>query len=127
MDTEGVYSILLPFIGTLSLNVKHYNQEVKGRVRRLYNDFILKVEKLISHENYERTGNSHKKIIGSNRLARRVIKDYHTEEDKSKRLLSRKKSWSIIEKYSNSKYKKRSKKLTRKKSEHIKSCSKNGC
>lgn len=106
MDSEEVYAILLPFIGTLSLNVKQFTKQLKGKTRSFYKNFISKVDKLQQHENYSEFGNSHKRITGVNRLTRYIINKYNTEIIKSKRLLVHNKCWSIIEKYSNGIYEK---------------------
>lgn len=113
MDTEGVYSIFLPFIGTLSLNVKQFDKEVKGKTRSLYQGFIDKVTNLKEHENYTKYGNSHKRVTGVNRLARYIITNYDTGLDRSKNILIHNKCWDIISKYSNGVFEKRDETLKR--------------
>lgn len=120
MDTEGVYAIFLPYIGTLSLNIKQYTKEVRGKTKSIYQDFINKANSLVKHENYQQFSNSHKRITGVNRLARYIIKNYHTGIERSKRIIVSSKCWEIIEKYSNSSFEKRKEKLTRKSNEQIK-------
>lgn len=117
MDTEGVYAIFLPYIGTLSLNIKQYKKELRGKTRSIYKNFIDKANSLVKHENYSKFGNTHKRVTGVNRLARYVIKHYHTGIEKSKKLLISSKCWEIIEKYSNSSFEKRKEKLTRKRND----------
>ena len=109
MEKEGVYSILLPFVGTLSLNVKQFTKELKYRPRELYKSFINKVSKLKIHSNYTKYENAHKKITGVNRLTRNIIKNYYTGIEKSKNLIIHSKCWDIISKYSNGVFKKRDK------------------
>lgn len=104
MDAKGVYAIFLPFIGTLSLNTKQFSVEIKGRIRGLYKNFVNKVNDLENHENYNKFANSHKKLTGVNRLARRVIKKYKTGLKTTRSLLVHNKCWEIIAKYSNGVY-----------------------
>ena len=87
MDTEGVYSIFLPCIGTLSLNVKQFNKEIRGKTRSFYKNFIDKAANLLEHEDYTMYENSHKKVTGVNRLARYIITNYHTGIEKSKNII----------------------------------------
>ena len=101
MEKEEVYAIFLPYIGTLSLNVKQFYNEIKGKSRNFYANFIHKVDKLLQHEKYGEFTNSHKRVTGVNRLTRHIIKNYITEENKSKKLIDHKKCWGIITKYSN--------------------------
>lgn len=107
MEKEDVYSIFLPFIGTLSLNVKQYIKEVKGKKKSFYANFISKVEKLLNHENYLEYNNSHKRVTGVNRLARYIVSKYITEEVKSKKIIEHKKCWEVIGKYSNGSFNKK--------------------
>lgn len=107
MESEGVYAILLPFVGTLSLNVKQYSKELKGKTRKFYSNFTDKVAKLKEHENYSKYGNAHKKVTGVNRLARYIIRKYYTGIEKSKNLMFHNKCWDIISKYSNGVFDKR--------------------
>ncbi len=109
MDTDGVYAIFFPFIGTLSLNTKQVYKELKGRPRILYKSIIDKVDDLVKHVKYTKYVNVHKRVIGVNRLTRYIVKTYHTNIDKSKRLLMHTDCWNIIEKYSNGALKKKSK------------------
>lgn len=113
MDTDGVYAIFLPFIGTLSLNVKQLTAELKGKNKRKHKKIINKVENLKNHENYTKYRNSHKKITGVNRLARYIISKYNTGLDRSKNLLTRHKCWEIISKYSNCNFEKREEPIKR--------------
>ena len=113
MDTDGVYAIFLPFIGTLSLNVKQLTAELKGKNKRKHKKIINKVENLKNHENYTKYRNSHKKITGVNRLARYIISKYKTGLDRSKNLLTRHKCWEIISKYSNGNFEKREEPIKR--------------
>lgn len=113
MDTDGVYAIFLPFIGTLSLNVKQLTAELKGKNKRKHKKIINKVENLKNHENYTKYRNSHKKITGVNRLARYIISKYNTGLDRSKNLLTRHKCWEIISKYSNGNFEKREEPIKR--------------
>lgn len=107
METEDVFSIFLPFIGHLSLNVKQVKVELKNRSRKVYEKFLNKVKKLEEHDNFTYYGNPHKKVTGVNRLARRIIKRYHTDIVKERKLIPTKLCWRIIENYSNNKYKKK--------------------
>lgn len=107
MDTEGVYAIFLPYIGTLSVNVKQYAKEIKNKTRSVYKSFIDKVASLKKHKNYTKSANAHKKITGVNRLARHIITNYHTGLERSKNILVHYKCWDIIAKYSNRGYEKR--------------------
>tara|TARA_R110002012_G_scaffold119169_2_gene268160 strand:- start:161 stop:604 length:444 start_codon:yes stop_codon:yes gene_type:complete len=107
MEMEGVYSILLPFIGTLSLNVKQYAKEIKGKKREFYDNFTKKVEELKKHPNYSQYENAHKRVTGVNRLARYIISKYDTGLKKNKKLIVKSKCWKIIEKYSNGVFEKK--------------------
>ena len=118
MEEEGVYAIFLPFIGTLSLNVKQFKKQLKGKTRSLHENFIRKTKSLLEDENFGQYNNSHKKITGVNRLARYIIKSYHTGIDKSKRLLVHTKCWDIIEKYSNGAFEKREETIKRTKNKN---------
>lgn len=115
MEQEGVYAIFIPFLGTLSLNVKQFSKEIKGKSRSFYKDFIKKVKDLKNHKNYKKYANAHKKVTGVNRLARYIISRYHTGIEVSKNLIVHSKCWEIIEKYSNGVYEKRDKIITRNK------------
>jgi len=106
MEKEAVYSIFIPYIGTLSLNVKQYTKEIKGKAKIFYKEFIEKVEKLKVHANYSEYANSHNRITGVNRIARYIIAHYETGVLKSKKILEHKKCWEIISKYSNGAFKK---------------------
>jgi hypothetical protein len=106
MEKEGVYSIFLPSIGTLSLNVKQYTKEIKGKAKSFYKDFINKVEKLLQHEKYSEFGNAHKKVTGVNRLARYIIGHYDTGIKRTKKIIEHKNCWDIITKYSNGAFEK---------------------
>lgn len=107
MDTEGVYAIFLPYIGTLSLNVKQFSKELTNKTRDTYRNFINKVAKLKDHEKYTKFDNAHKKVTGVNRLARYIVNNYQTGIEISKKLLAHNKCWNIITKYSNKGYEKR--------------------
>lgn len=120
METDGIYAIFLPYIGTLSLNVKQFQKEIKTKITDLYKGLVSKIEKLVKHENYSQYSNAHKRITSSNKLARRIISAYDTGHERSKRLLLHKKCWEIIERYSNGQYNKRETKLTRQKNESTK-------
>lgn len=100
-EKEGVYSIFLPYIGTMTLNVKQVLKEMRKRHKRHYLDLIDKVKKLKKHENYTTYNNAHKRVTAANRLARRIIKNYVTDMDKNTRLLFREECWPLISKYSN--------------------------
>ena len=113
MEKEDVYAIFIPFIGTLSLNVKQLTAELKGKNKRKHKKIINKVENLKNHENYTKYRNSHKKITGVNRLARYIISKYNTGLDRSKNLLTRHKCWEIISKYSNGNFEKREEPIKR--------------
>lgn len=104
MEKEDVYAIFIPFIGTLSLNVKQAEKEIRGKKRNVYSSFIKKVSKLKKHENYSEYSNSHKRVTGVNRLARYIMNHYDTGVEKIKRLIPHKKCWDVIEKYSNNKF-----------------------
>ena len=100
-EKEGVYAIFLPFIGTLSLNVKQAKKELKGKSKEFYKNFLKKVEDLQLHPNYTQYHNSHKKVTGVNRLARNIIRRFETFIEKERKLIPHKDCWEIIEKYSN--------------------------
>lgn len=106
MEQEGVYAIFLPYIGTLSLNIKQAKKEILGKSKIFYKNFLDKIEKLKQHPNYTENGNTHKKVTGVNRLARSIIRRFETGI-KEKRLIKHKECWTIIEKYSNDGYAKR--------------------
>jgi len=110
MEEENVYAISLPYIGNLSLNLKQASKEIRGLNKVVYKEFIEKTNNLVSHKDFKIFGNAHKRVTGVNRLARRIIKNFHTEIDKPRRLIMHKKCWDIIAKYSNDMYKKREKK-----------------
>lgn len=114
MDKEGVYAIFLPFIGTLSLNIKQYTKELRRKKRNVYKTLTNKVIKLKEHENFSKHSNSHKRVIGVNRLTRYIINHYHTGLHKSKKILKHEKCWDVITKYSNGVFKKREEPLTNK-------------
>lgn len=107
MEKEDVYAIFIPFIGTLSLNVKQYVKEIKHKNRKFYKNFINKVEKLKIHENYTKYGNSHKKTTAIHRLVNYIIDKFEIEESKKETLIIHKKCWDIISKYSNGVLKKK--------------------
>ncbi len=104
---KGVYSIFLPFIGTLSLNVKQAEKEIKGKSKEFYKEFLEKIKLLKLHPNYREYSNAHKKVTGVNRLARYVIRNYDTGIEKTKKILLHKQCWDIISKYSNKIFKKK--------------------
>lgn len=106
MEQEGVYAIFIPYIGTLSLNIKQYTKEVKGKTKTFYKDFIDKVKLLITHEEYSMYKNAHKKITGVSRLARYIINHYNTGLKKSRSIIEHKKCWDIISKHSNGAFEK---------------------
>ena len=81
MEEEDVYAIFIPFIGTLSLNVKQYIKEIKHKNRKFYKNFIEKVEKLLKHENYTKYGNAHKKTTAIHRLVSYIIDTFDIDED----------------------------------------------
>lgn len=101
MEDKETYAIFLPFIGTLSLNVKQYIKEIKHKNRKFYKNFIDKVENLKNHKNYTKYSNSHKKTTAIHRLVNYIITKFDIEEDKKKTLTIHKKCWNIISKYSN--------------------------
>lgn len=107
MEEEDVYAIFIPFIGTLSLNVKQYIKEIKHKNRKFYKNFIEKVEKLLKHENYTKYGNAHKKTTAIHRLVSYIIDTFDIDEDKKEALVTHKKGWDIISKYSNGVLKKK--------------------
>ena len=107
MDTPNIFAILLPYIGTLSLNVKQYKKEIKNKSRSFHSNFINKVEALQEHTEYSQYGNSHKKVTGVNRLARYIIRTYETGIKRNYKILEHAKCWDIISKYSNDKYEKK--------------------
>lgn len=107
MEEEEVYSIFIPFIGTMSLNVKQYIKEIKYRNKDFYSKFISKVEKLKNHKNYTKYGNSHKKTTAFHRLVSYIIDKFEVEENKKYTLLAHKKCWELISKYSNGVLKKK--------------------
>lgn len=107
MDSDDVYAIFLPFIGTLSLNVKQYSKEIRGRIKGLYKTIVKKVTKLKEHENYTEFSNAHKKITGVNKLTRKIIKNFDTGVESTRGVMLHKKCWDIITKYSNGVYSKK--------------------
>jgi len=109
MEEEEVYSILIPFIGTLSLNVKQYIKEIKHKNRKFYKNFIDKVEKLKLHEKYSKYANSHKKTTGIHRLVKYIVKNFNVEDYKKEYLATHRQCWDIISKYSNGVLKKKCK------------------
>lgn len=117
METEGVYAIFLPFIGTLSLNTKQFSKEIKNKIRKTHSLIIDKVEKLSKHSNYTKYKNSHKRVTGVNRLARYIIRHYETGIDKNKKLIAHKKCWKTIYKYSNNNFIKKQELITEDKNE----------
>lgn len=107
MEEPDVYAIFLPFIGTLSLNIKQYIKGIKHKNRKFYKDFIEKVEKLKKHENFGKYANAHKKSTAIHRLAAYIIDKFVVEEEKKKVLVTHKKCWDLISKYSNGALKKK--------------------
>lgn len=101
MDSEKVYAIFLPFIGTLSLNVKQYTREIRGKTRSLYEKLISKIKKLKNHENYTGYGNAHKKVTGVIRLTEHIISNYKTGLESKKNMLIHSKCWDVLSKHSN--------------------------
>jgi hypothetical protein len=107
MDAPNIFAIFLPYIGTLSLNVKQYTKEIKNKSRSLHSGFIDKVAILKTHPEYSQFGNSHKRVTGVNRLTRYIIRTYETGLKRSNRIIEHTKCWDIISKYSNDIYKKK--------------------
>ena len=119
METDGVYAIFLPYIGTLSLNVKQFHKELRGKCKERYADFIQKVKNLENDHRYTEFNNAHKRITGVNRIARYLIRHYHTGIEKIKKILPHKYCWPIIEQYSNGVFEKRDEILRKPKREEI--------
>ncbi len=107
METDYVYAIFIPSIGTLSLNVKQAEKELRGKPRKRFLNFTNKVNLLKKHPNYKESANSHKRVTGVNRLARYIINHYETGIQKIKRLIPHRDCWGVIEKYSNNKFTKK--------------------
>ena len=107
MEDKEVYAIFIPFVGTLSLNIKQAEKEIKGKVRKTYSEFTDKVKNLKKLKGYKEYGNSHKRVTGVNRLARYIKNHYETGEIKPKRIIPHKDCWETIQKYSNNKFKKK--------------------
>lgn len=112
MEQDDVYAIFLPSLGTLCLNTKQYLRERRGKNREYYKTLKEKVERLINHQRYGIYGNAHKKITGVNKIARYVIKHFHTGIEVTRKIIPHKICWPIIEKYSNGGYEKRDEVLT---------------
>lgn len=100
-EEEGIYAIFLPYIGTLSLNVKQFKKELRYKNKPTYTAFIEKVNKLENDERYKKYGNAHKKTTGIHKLTNYIINNYKTDLIFKKVLAFHKECWSIIEKYSN--------------------------
>lgn len=113
MDEEGVYSIFLPYIGTLSLNVTQVKKEIQWSVRQNHVKFLEKVEALKNHEKFNLCENSHKRVTGVNRLARYIIKNFYSGIESVAKLIKHKECWEVIEKHSNSPFDKREKQLSK--------------
>lgn len=104
-EESGVYAIFLPYIGTLSLNVKQYKKEIKHKNRTFYSKFSQKVNSLISDPNYKKYSNAHKKVTGVHRLIKYVTENYKTKKPLEYYIEFHKKCWNLIAKYSNDKLK----------------------
>lgn len=113
MDNPDVFSIFLPYLGHLSLNVKAFTAHLSGINKKTQPDLIDKVERLKNHENYGMYENAHKRVNASNRLGRMIIRNYQTGIYNSKRLLKDTFCWPLIQKYSNGFLEKRDKPYTK--------------
>ncbi|MFT6125916.1 MAG: rubrerythrin [Flavobacteriaceae bacterium] len=103
-EEEGVYAIFIPYIGTLSLNVKQYIAEVRYKNRSYYKDFTEKINKLKSDIRYVKYSNAHKKVIGVHRLIKYIAEKFETEKNLRKWIASKAiERWELIAKYSNNK------------------------
>lgn len=104
MEEKEVYAISLPYIGTLSFNVKQFKKEIITRSKKVHAKTIAKAKALQNMPNYNFYENSHKRVTGVNRLARYIISKYNTGVENTKRIIRHKKCWEIITKYSNGVY-----------------------
>lgn len=103
-EEEGVYAIFVPFIGTLSLNVKQYTAEVRSKNKSYYKEFTDKINKLKSDIRYVKYSNAHKKVTGVHRLIKYITEKFETEKNLRKWLASKTtERWELISKYSNNK------------------------
>ena len=105
-EEEEVYAIFIPFIGTLSLNVKQYALEIKHKNRSYYKNLTVKINSLKNDSNYKKYSNAHKKVTGVHRLLKYITEKFKTEKTLKEYILSYEKRWDIISKYSNNKLEK---------------------
>jgi hypothetical protein len=106
-EEDGVYAIFIPFIGTLTLNVKQYTKEIRHRNKYYYTEFIKKVEKLKNDIRYKKYSNAHKKTIGIHKLVNYITNKFETEKNFRQYVKNPKNCWELISKYSNDKLKKK--------------------
>ncbi len=107
MEKEGVYAILLPYIGSLNINIKQAERELINKKKELYTSFLDKVDKMLNHFKYGKYNNAHKKMTGVNKMAQRIVNYFFTGEVKYKEYIKHDKCYDLIENYSNDKYEKR--------------------
>lgn len=106
MSLKEVYAIFLPYLGTLSLNVKQFKKEIKFKSRSFYKDFIEKVKDLQQHPKYTLYRNAHKKTTGIHKLVNYVVNNFKVKKVEKKDFSIHKKCWDLISKYSNNVLKK---------------------
>jgi hypothetical protein len=105
-DTEDVYAIFLPYLGTLSLNTKQYKRDIKVKNRSFYKDFGDKVKKLMKHKDFTLCQNAHKKTTSVHRLTKYLLRYYDTGLEVKETLKKHNRCWEVIAKYSNNVFKK---------------------
>lgn len=111
-EDEETVAIKIPYIGTLSLNLKQFKIEKKGYSKKKYKNFFEKAAKLREDllvikrkdSNYKSV---HEKMAGLNRLYKYITRTYDTGATEAVHLVRQRETIETIEKYSNDVYQKR--------------------
>lgn len=107
MTTPEIYAIHIPFIGTISLNIKQFKTERKGRNYIHYSDFMDKGRELMNKDDFKKYGNAHKKTSSIHKLINYILKKFETGVEYEEVRNRHHKMWDVIAKYSNGKYNKK--------------------
>lgn len=100
IDSEEVYVIQIPFIGSICHNTKVFDKFKKSRSRKGSLDKVEeKNSKIKEHKNFGMYSNAHKRVPGVMRMARSILTRYESKI-KKKRLMVQKKCIALIEYYS---------------------------
>jgi len=107
MDKPGIYSIDIPFLGTLCYNTKYFDKFIEKKWKKdKYKGQIQKSKEIKEHSNYTLYSNAHKRVPGVLRMARSIIRRFETGIKKRK-LIAHKKCIQIISNFSNELYNKK--------------------